>query len=72
VLPLHALEKSKGSSVEVTLHGKRRLRGTLAGLDEHMNVVLHQAFEDPGDGATGRALGTVVVRGNHIVSIALV
>lgn len=69
LLPLHLLEKSLGGRVELLLSGDRRVRGTLAGFDEHMNVVLEDAEEAAPDGA--RLLGTVVVRGNHVVSVGL-
>lgn len=51
----------------LALTGGRELQGTLAGFDEHMNVVLKEAVDASGGGA--RPLGTVVVRGNHVVSV---
>lgn len=69
MLPLHLLEKSKGAQVVLHLAGGQELRGKLAGFDEHMNVVLEGATAGPGDAP--RPLGTVVVRGNHVVSVGL-
>jgi small nuclear ribonucleoprotein len=69
MLPHHLLEKSVGSAVVVELAGDRRLEGTLAAFDEHLNLVLGQATEVAA--GAGRPVGTVVVRGNHVVSIRL-
>ena len=69
MLPLHLLEKSLGSHVELLLAGDRRVKGTLAGFDEHLNIVLNEAAELTG--ASEKPLGTVVVRGNHVISVGL-
>ncbi len=69
LLPLHLLEKSLGSRVELTLTGDRKVTGSLAGFDEHLNVVLSDGAEV--SGGKERPLGTVVVRGNHVVSVGL-
>jgi len=67
-LPLQALEKSLNQRVVLSLKDHRVLEGTLAGFDEHMNLVLTDAQETSA-GAT-RAVGTVVLRGNNVVSIS--
>lgn len=67
-LPLQALEKVLGQRVLLTLKDQRVLEGTLTGFDEHMNLVLSEAEER--DGSSKKAVGTIVLRGNHVVSIA--
>ena len=67
-LPLQALEKALGQRVLLVLKDQRVLEGTLSGFDEHMNLVLSDAEERAGEAK--RQVGTVVLRGNHVVSIA--
>jgi small nuclear ribonucleoprotein len=67
-LPLSALEQILNRRVVLTLKDKRVLEGTLAGFDEHMNLVIadaHERREGP-----ARNVGTVVLRGNNVVSIS--
>ena len=67
-LPLQALEKALGQRVLLVLKDGRVIEGTLSGFDEHMNLVLDGAEERSEAGK--RAVGTLVLRGNHVVSIA--
>jgi small nuclear ribonucleoprotein len=67
-LPLQALEKALGQRVVLALKDLRVLEGTLSGFDEHMNLVLTDAEERLQSAA--KKLGTVVLRGNNVVSIA--
>ena len=67
-LPLQALEKALNRRVVLALKDQRTLEGTLTGFDEHMNLVLGEAEERSAAGA--RKLGTVVLRGNNVVSIS--
>jgi len=67
-LPLSALEQSLNRKVELMLKDRRVLHGTLAGFDEHMNLVLSDAVERTKEGS--RSVGTVVLRGNNVVSIS--
>lgn len=67
-LPLQVLEKSLDRRVSLTLKDRRILEGTLAGFDEHMNLVLSDAQER--SGGASKSLGTVVLRGNNVVSIS--
>jgi len=68
VLPLNVLEKSLNQRIALSLKDHRRLEGVLTGFDEHMNLVLTDA-EEQADGKT-RKVGTVVLRGNNVVSIS--
>lgn len=67
-LPLQALEKALNRRVALTLKDQRVLEGTLTGFDEHMNLVLSEAEERSAGAA--RKVGTVVLRGNNVVSIS--
>jgi small nuclear ribonucleoprotein len=67
-LPLQALEKALNRRVVLTLKDARTLEGTLTGFDEHMNLVLGEAEERSAAGT--RRVGTVVLRGNNVVSIS--
>ena len=68
VLPLNVLEKSLNQRIVLSLKDRRSLEGTLTGFDEHMNLVLSEA-EEHVDGKS-RKVGTVVLRGNNVVSIS--
>ena len=51
----------------LTLKDGRALEGKLAGFDEYMNMILEDTEETKEDQV--RRLGTVVLRGNNIVTI---
>ena len=70
VMPLALLEKNVDKRVSLLLKDGRVLEGKLTGYDEYMNMVLEEATERTADNE--RRLGTVVLRGNNVVSIALV
>lgn len=46
----------------------RIIEGKLAGFDQYMNLVLEESEEKHADAA--RRLGTVVLRGNNVVTIS--
>ena len=67
VMPLALLEKSIDKRVSLLLKDNRVLEGKLKGYDEYMNMVLEETEERTQD--QERRLGTVVLRGNNVVSI---
>lgn len=67
VMPLSILEKSVNKKVSLLLKDNRVLEGTLVGYDDYMNMVLENTEETNGDQV--KRLGTVVLRGNNVVSI---
>lgn len=67
VQPLHILEKSLNKRVSLLLKDNRVLVGTLVGYDDYMNVVLEDTEETQGEQV--RRVGTVVLRGNNVVTI---
>jgi len=69
VMPLALLEKSMDKRISLLLKDSRVLEGKLAGYDDYMNMVLDETEERTPDQA--RRLGTVVLRGNNVVSIAI-
>lgn len=69
VLPLDVLEKHLEQRMRLILKDGRSLEGEFVGYDQYMNVVLEET-EEQTDEAT-RRLGTVVLRGNNVVSMVL-
>lgn len=69
-MPLDILESLVGKSVSLLLKDGRRLTGQLAGYDPYMNVVIEETHEERRDDGGSRTLGTLVLRGNNVVSIA--
>jgi small nuclear ribonucleoprotein len=70
VMPIALLEKNIDKRVSLLLKDGRVLEGKLTGFDEYMNMVLEETVERTAE--EERRLGTVVLRGNNVVSIALV
>ena len=71
VMPLNLLEKNIDKRVSLLLKDGRVLEGKLTGFDEYLNMVLEETTERTAS-EEERRLGTVVLRGNNVVSIALV
>ena len=67
VMPLALLEKSVDKRISLLLKDSRVLEGKLKGYDEYMNMVLEDTEERTSE--QERRLGTVVLRGNNVVSI---
>ncbi|MCK5559293.1 MAG: RNA-binding protein [Thermoplasmata archaeon] len=68
VLPLNVLEKTLNRKLSLLLKDGRILEGTLIGFDDYMNMVLEDTEELKEDNQ--RRLGTVVLRGNNIITIS--
>jgi len=68
-LPLDVLEKSINQKLSLLLKDGRLIDGKLTGYDEYMNMVLTDVEEVNND--TKRRLGTIILRGNNVVSISL-
>jgi len=69
-LPLDVLEKSVNQKLSLLLKDGRLIEGTLSGYDEYMNMVLNDVEEKNDE--TKRRLGTIILRGNNVVSISLI
>ena len=69
VMPLALLEKTVDKRISLLLKDGRVLEGKLTGYDEYMNMVLDETVERTAS-ADERRLGTVVLRGTNVVSIA--
>jgi small nuclear ribonucleoprotein len=67
VMPLNVLEKSINKRISLLLKDNRILDGKLAGFDEYMNMVLEDTEETKDEQV--RRIGTVVLRGNNVVTI---
>ncbi len=67
VMPLSLLEKSMNKKVSLLLKDSRVLEGTLTGFDDYLNMVLDDTEETNNDQV--KRLGTVILRGNNVVSI---
>jgi small nuclear ribonucleoprotein len=68
VMPLALMEKTVNKKVSLLLKDNRVLEGKLTGYDEYMNMVLEDTEERNADQV--RRLGTVILRGNNVVSIS--
>lgn len=66
-MPLNILERHMNKIVMMTLKDGRTLEGKLTGFDEHMNLTLEDSQETKNEQV--RRLGTVILRGNNIVTI---
>jgi small nuclear ribonucleoprotein len=67
-MPLRILERNLDKYVGIRLKDGRFLEGKITGYDDYMNLVLEdtkETFED-----NERKLGTVILRGNNLISIA--
>jgi len=67
VMPLNVLEKSINKRISLLLKDNRILDGKLAGYDENMNMVLEDTEETKDEQV--RRIGTVILRGNNVVTI---
>ena len=70
VMPTALLEKNIDKRVSLLLKDGRILEGKLTGFDDYMNMVLEETTERSSE--EEKRLGTVVLRGSNVVSIALV
>jgi small nuclear ribonucleoprotein len=68
-LPLDVLEKAMDQKLSLLLKDGRLIEGKLTGYDEYMNMVLNDVEETLEDNK--RRLGTIILRGNNVVSISL-
>ncbi|PNX47222.1 MAG: RNA-binding protein [Thermoplasmata archaeon M9B1D] len=68
-LPLDVLEKSMNQKLILLLKDGRMIEGKLTGYDEYMNMVLDDVEETIEENK--RRLGTIILRGNNVVSISL-
>ena len=69
-LPLDVLEKSLNQKLSLLLKDGRVVEGKLSGYDEYMNMVLSDVEETVEDNK--RRIGTIILRGNNVVSISLI
>ena len=67
-LPLDVLERSINKKMALQLKDGRVIEGKLVGYDQYMNLVLEESEEKHQD--AGRRLGTVILRGNNVVTIS--
>ena len=68
-LPLDVLEKAMNQKLSLLLKDGRVIEGKLTGYDEYMNMVLNDVEETIEENK--RRLGTIILRGNNVVSISL-
>ncbi|MBE6516669.1 MAG: RNA-binding protein [Candidatus Methanomethylophilaceae archaeon] len=70
IMPLTVLEKSVNKRISLLLKDGRVLEGKLLEFDEYMNMSLDETTEVTA-AQEERRLGTVILRGNNVVSIAV-
>lgn len=63
------LKKNLGETVLVSLKNRGSLRGRLDGFDQHLNLVLKDA-EDVSDATNVKKLGSIILRGDNIVTVS--
>ncbi len=66
-VPLNVLEKNVNRKVSLLLKDGRMLEGKMTGFDEYMNMIIEDTEETKDEQV--RRLGTVILRGNNIVTI---
>jgi small nuclear ribonucleoprotein (snRNP)-like protein len=70
VLPIKKVFSLVDSKIVVEIKDdNRKLQGRLVAVDEYLNIHMDETTEYV-DGQRGRNLGTVVIRGNNILSIS--
>ena len=69
VLPVGVLQKALNKKLNVPLKDGRILEGKLTGFDDHLNLVLEDSVESV-EGEGQRRLGTLILRGNNVITIA--
>jgi small nuclear ribonucleoprotein (snRNP)-like protein len=70
VLPIKKVFALVDSKITVEIKDDpRKLQGRLVAVDEHLNIHMDQTIEFV-DNQRGRSLGTVVIRGSNILTIA--
>ncbi|WAI01525.1 LSM domain-containing protein [Methanogenium organophilum] len=70
VLPIKKVFALVDSQISVEIKDDERvLQGRLVAVDEHLNIQMDQTSEFT-NGQRGRTLGTVVIRGSNILTIA--
>jgi small nuclear ribonucleoprotein (snRNP)-like protein len=70
VLPIKKVYSLVDSTISVEMKDEGRIfQGKLVAVDEYLNLHLEDSIETT-DAATKRDLGTLVIRGNNILSIA--
>lgn len=67
VMPLDLLEKQLNTRLIVMLKDGRSMEGKLVGFDQYMNLVLEETDEKHQEQT--RRLGTVVLRGNNVLTM---
>ncbi|MFW6375678.1 MAG: LSM domain-containing protein [Thermoplasmatota archaeon] len=65
--PSNFLNENLDTEVELLLKDGSILKGTLIGFDDHMNLVLEDTEEKKED--TRRRIGTIILRGNNVVTL---
>lgn len=68
VMPTKVLENSMNKKISLLLKDSRILEGKLVGFDDYMNMVLDDTEETFNEEV--RRLGTIIIRGNNVVSIS--
>jgi len=68
--PLDALNKARDKRIIVDLKNGKQLIGILRAFDIHINIALDEA-EERVNGETTRKLGTVFLRGDTIIMMAM-
>ena len=63
------LKKYMEKNVAVKINGNRKIKGTLRGYDQFMNLVLDNASEYA---ENAKNIGMIVIRGNSVVQVEVI
>lgn len=68
-ITIKVLSDSLHKKVLIRLKGGKRIRGSLEGFDQHMNLLLNNGEELQDDGSF-KQLGSVIIRGDNVILIS--
>ena len=68
-MAVKVLDESINKVLLIKLKGNKTIRGSLLGIDQHMNLLLDQSEEIPSEGDS-KSLGSIVVRGDNVIMIS--
>lgn len=68
-ITIKVLSDSLHKQVLIRLKGGKRIRGSLEGFDQHMNLLLNNGEELQDDGSF-KQLGSVIIRGDNVILIS--
>lgn len=69
ILPLEVIDKAVGTQVQVLLTNDKEFKGTLAGFDDFVNIVLENVSEFDNEGKKDGTIKRMLLNGGQIAMI---